>query len=562
MMKKALQISIAQTLFTIEDDAYATLEGYLASVKDHFKHTEGHAEIIADIESRIAEQLHESKEKIVTNQTLKKILASIGSVEDFDDGEHAHEERAAEEKGPLIGNKRLYRNPDDKFIAGVCSGLAAYFRIEPVWIRLGFVVLSAFNGLGALVYLVLWIIVPEAKTRSQKLEMTGTPVTLSTISETVRERVAEVESTRPRLHALIALPFRFVGKILTFAFNIMSPVLRVSLGTILILAPMAALASVLVASGFLFSRAVWVANDIPLASILPQPLHSFALLGFMISAVIPLLFLLLGGISLLQRKNVVNVAIASSMLGTWFVALVVSGFAFATAATNYEEVVASSPAYKEVTQEIPLTGAFDKIALSQGMDVEVVRGTSPSLTAAGREKDMGRIEARVESGTLTLRLTPVAQKMPCLFCFGETPRLTLTVPALSDISATNGSTIHSNAFVSNRPIRMTFEDGSYGNFALTASELAVVATNGSSISFKGSAAHLDANLDHGSSLRAIYLETIDAVVNASNGSSAQLTVLETLKATATHGSGIFYTGNPLLTDSSDGSSSIRGSADE
>lgn len=170
-MKKALQISLAKTLFTIEEDAYARLENYLAAVRKHFASTPESAEIITDIEASIAEQLLERKEKIVTIEAIESILAKMGKVEDFDD--RIASNVPASDGGPAIGGKKLYRNTDNAIIAGVCSGIAAYFGWDALWVRLGFFLLTFLNGFGILLYIVLWIIMPEAKSAAQKLEMTG-----------------------------------------------------------------------------------------------------------------------------------------------------------------------------------------------------------------------------------------------------------------------------------------------------------------------------------------------------------------------------------------------------
>jgi phage shock protein PspC (stress-responsive transcriptional regulator) len=357
MMKKALQISIAGTLFTIEDDAFARLEGYLASVKAHFKHTEGADEIIADIESRIAEQLHESKEHVVTLKTVEQVLEQMGKVEDFDDTESSHTEK--EDAGILqIGGKKLYRNPDDRYIAGVCSGLAAYFGIDAVWVRLAFVVLTFFNGFGILLYIILWIIMPEAKTGGQKLEMTGTPVNLETISETVRERVSEVKANHSALRSIIAVPFQIIGAVITFVFSILGPALRIVVGTLLIVIGTGLLVGLLFLSGFLISGANWMMSDIPVDVLLPGSLYYFTITSVTLAGVIPLLFVLFAGISLLQRRSALPAPIGLGMLGTWFVTLLVSGFCVSSAIGNYMQHTRVSPSQMSTSTAISVGDTY------------------------------------------------------------------------------------------------------------------------------------------------------------------------------------------------------------
>lgn len=564
MMKKALQISIAQTLFTIEDDAYARLEGYLASVKTHFKHTGGADEIIADIESRIAEQLHESKDIVVTQDTVEKVLAQMGKVEDFDDMENAHSHtHAREEKGPLIGEKRLYRNPDDKFIAGVCSGLAAYFGIEPLWIRLGFVIASFFSGLGVIIYIVLWIVLPEAKTGGQKLEMSGTPVNLSTISETVRERVAEIPVDRSRFSKLVTLPFRILGKVITLVFNIMGPLLRFAVGLALIFGSFALIMATFVSAGFFLPEKTVLMNDVPLDTLAPGALHWLLLWGITFAVLIPLLFVMLSGLSLLRKKILITGASALGLLGTWFLALLICGFGVASVAGNYQRYIDASPTYQMVEQPIVIMGALsgpiDTLTLSGGIDVDIVQSTSTSLIASGRAKDITGFKAHVENGALIIEHIQSAKSAFCMFCFSQTPRLTLRIPSIANISATNGSSVRSDNFTSAKPVQLTLEHGSYGNLVIKAPEMKVITTNGSRANLKGDVRKVTAILDHGSLMTAQYLSTDDTDVSTYNGSHAEINAVKNLKVTANYGSTIIYFGNAKVTESADRSSSIRSS---
>jgi phage shock protein PspC (stress-responsive transcriptional regulator) len=221
-MKKALQISIAKTLFTVEEDAYAALDRYLAAVKAHFAATDGHDEIVADIETRIAEQLLESKEQVITLPTVESVTKQMGSVDDFDDAETTKRPLAEQ----VDQKKKLYRDADNGIIAGVCSGLAAFFGVNVLWLRIGFVVLSLFNLVGVIIYGILWLVLPEAKTASQKLEMVGTPVTLATLSETVNERIGELRSSRGRR----------VGRALVVPFRVLFQILRVFVGAVMVFA--------------------------------------------------------------------------------------------------------------------------------------------------------------------------------------------------------------------------------------------------------------------------------------------------------------------------------------
>jgi phage shock protein PspC (stress-responsive transcriptional regulator) len=191
-MKKALQISLARTLFTIEDDAYAKLDNYLSSLRIRFDTTDGKDEIMNDIESRIAEQFLESKKNIITLGEVGMVIASMGSDEEFDEAEKAS---PAPKKS---STRKLYRDTENSVIAGVCSGLGKYFSIDPLLVRIIFVIFIFATGFGALIYIFMWIFVPEAKTAGQKLEMGGNPVTIDTLSKSIREKIEEVKKRHRR----------------------------------------------------------------------------------------------------------------------------------------------------------------------------------------------------------------------------------------------------------------------------------------------------------------------------------------------------------------------------
>ncbi|MCX7727996.1 MAG: PspC domain-containing protein [Bacteroidia bacterium] len=182
-MKKTINIHLSGILFNIEEDAYDVLSHYIKSLERHF---EGKKEILEDIENRIAELLNEklnSSKQVITLKDIQEIIDIMGTVEEL--GVDASEEK--NETHPI--KKRFYRNPDDKVIGGVCGGIAAYFDIDPLWIRLAWAILFFVYGTGFLFYLLLWVIIPEAKTPSQKLEMKGEKINISNISKGISEDV-------------------------------------------------------------------------------------------------------------------------------------------------------------------------------------------------------------------------------------------------------------------------------------------------------------------------------------------------------------------------------------
>lgn len=189
-MKKTINTNINGINFIMDDDAYASLNTYLSAIKSHFKNKKGSDEIISDIESRIAElfqQMLNEKKQVLNMEDVKQVKDQMGQPSDFD--QDTEEEPIHYAK--TTGRKRLYRDTNDRMIGGVCSGLGAYFNVDTVWIRLIFVI-AILSGVSALAYLILWIIIPAARSVSERLEMRGDPVNISNIEKSIREELNEI----------------------------------------------------------------------------------------------------------------------------------------------------------------------------------------------------------------------------------------------------------------------------------------------------------------------------------------------------------------------------------
>ncbi len=184
-MKKTFTINISGIIFHIDDDAYSKLNAYLDSIKSHFKNLDGSDEIIGDIEGRIAEilqsKLTDTKQVIVIAD-VNDVIERMGQPSDFVEDIEEDESNFTTGKG----YKRLYRNIDDRIIGGVSGGIGAYLNIDPLWIRIAFII-SIFTTLGIPIYLILWIALPEARTAAERLEMRGRKVTISNIEKSVKK---------------------------------------------------------------------------------------------------------------------------------------------------------------------------------------------------------------------------------------------------------------------------------------------------------------------------------------------------------------------------------------
>lgn len=212
-MDKTYNISLGGFAFMIDEVAYNSLKRYLSDIKVSLRNSPGVDEIIYDVEYRMAELLRQKMmgREVVNPSDVAFLVETMGQPEDFYNEEFLDDEPSAGSGGRTntksgIGVKKLFRDPDDKMLGGVCSGLAHYIGVDAVWVRLFFVLMPfldfIFLGVSTsmliFTYIILWLIIPLAKTTSDKLQMRGEPVNVDSIKdffgnspENIRESVKD-----------------------------------------------------------------------------------------------------------------------------------------------------------------------------------------------------------------------------------------------------------------------------------------------------------------------------------------------------------------------------------
>lgn len=196
-MKKTLTANISGTVFHIEEDAYDRLQRYLSTIRAQFTGTDGREEIMADIEARIAELFTErldGRRQVVNVDDVEHVIGIMGQPEDYMDGatEEKKEERSEgpgsdwSAAGSARTGKRLFRDPEDKWVGGVLGGVGAYFNIDPLILRLIYLVFL-FLGFGFILYFILWVIVPRANSAADMLQMRGEPVNVENLKRMFEE---------------------------------------------------------------------------------------------------------------------------------------------------------------------------------------------------------------------------------------------------------------------------------------------------------------------------------------------------------------------------------------
>jgi len=191
-MNKTVNINLAGVFFHIDENAFLKLNDYLNAIKKSFTDAQGRDEIIQDIEARIAELFSEkmkTDKQVVSITEVEAVIEIMGQPEDYMvDDDIFEDQEPKNSHATYQKTKKLYRDKDHSYIAGVSSGLGHYFHIDTIWVRVLFVLLTILSSGGfAIVYLIFWILVPEAITTSEKLEMKGEPINISNIEKKVKE---------------------------------------------------------------------------------------------------------------------------------------------------------------------------------------------------------------------------------------------------------------------------------------------------------------------------------------------------------------------------------------
>jgi len=313
-MNKTVNINLGGMFFHIDEDAYQKLTRYFEAIRRSLSKSSGQEEIIKDIEMRVSELLNEkqkSEKHVVGLKDVDEVIAVMGQPEDYIIEEETNASGKFNDYSTRA-TKKLYRDKEKGMIGGVATGLGHYFGIDAVWLKIMFLIfVFAGFGSGILAYIILWIVTPEAITTSEKLEMTGEPVTISNIEKKVREEFENVSGK-----------FKSLGDFIMTLFKVFSKIL----GVLLILTGLFTLVSLFIGVFTLGSSAFidfpWQ-NFIEAGNFADYPVWSFGLLMFF-AVGIPFFFLTILGFKLLSPTigSIGNIA-KYSLLALWLISIAI-----------------------------------------------------------------------------------------------------------------------------------------------------------------------------------------------------------------------------------------------
>ena len=364
-MKKTITINLAGMVYHIEEDGYEILRKYIADIKRVFAKQEGVEEMVSDIEVRIAELFSErlSKNKeVVTLSDVEEVIAIMGSPNQFDEDFDPEEEEASNDKThqetfQKETSKRLYRDKDEGMLAGVSAGLAHYFKIDPVFIRIAWVLMVLLGGSGALVYIIAWIAIPEAKTTAQKLQMRGQSANLDNIRAFADSVKEEAKSGARRASQSIRNSMKSSNNAVVNILKVFVKIFGIAIFVVGIIGLVSLVMLFIADTSVIHINNGLVITDVKTALSLIFSDSILATWIIFIVAAVPIVFVIIVGEMLSFNRRKKSRAFILTLLIVWFVAIVTLSFLGAKTGLEFKET------YK--TQEkIQIDGDHSEISVN------------------------------------------------------------------------------------------------------------------------------------------------------------------------------------------------------
>jgi phage shock protein PspC (stress-responsive transcriptional regulator) len=542
-MHKTTGVTIQGLLFHLDEEAYRMFGTYLAELRQHFSYVEDGIDIMEDIETRIAEHFTAARKadakEVIGKSDVEKLISSMGTAEELRNfGDESSERSTKQSK-----KKRLFRSTEDVVIAGVAAGIATYLGIDPLFVRLAFVVASFFNGFGILVYVVAWLVMPQAQTVTDKLAMEGKTPTLAAI----QEKFSRIGSGKKgKLNDLL---HRF-GKALRWTSSVLWRAMRTLLGVLFFVGAVAGMFFATFGVTAVLSGSVSKYTDIPLSHFMtPWSIYSIALGGYIV-IVIPLLGFALIGAALIRRKNLFRPAVAGGLGALWILALLFSSTtAFAVISDATARIHRETAAYQHETETTLhaernlIPKAFTRLFLSGPYDVKIVEGDTEGIRIEGVHDTIAAIT--VDETTDGVRINLPDTKRTCLFCFLTEPRpvVTITAPRLDQLALDNR--VAMNLSYRGPKLNVLTEDGSV-RLGFESADI-TLALRDYRATLGGSASTTHLTLHDWSALDASGFETATADVHTSGYSKATLVVSKQISGSVTEESFLTWSGDGTST---------------
>ncbi len=568
-MKKTLTVNLNGIVFHIDDDAYQILSTYLTEVAAHLGDGDDTSEIISDVEARMAEvfgeQLATQRKEVVTVDMVQQIVERLGKPSDYAEAEGEDQVNAPKKKGRKV--RKFYRDPDNAVLGGVVAGFSAYIGWEPIVLRVLLAVFAFFMwGSLFLVYLLVWLLAPAARTQAQRLEMRGEDVTVDNIK---REFSAAGESAGAdyvqsnkreiveRLRSvffwvvrtcftLVAIFFGFVGFVIVAALVVSLFALIFGTGAILSLFPE------LPFSGLFLGIVPWQVVAM--------------LIALIVFVGTPLVMILAWAVKYVRSKRGTTAKFNVTSMVVWFLSLLLLVSLFfgnmAVIGRNIREnglgefnvkIHRNGHIYRNPSAQIKWNGGdsefvagervdgYHSVELTGCFDVECVQGESDHIVFKGSEQDVKAVKYEVRDSVLYV-FAPDSE-------FSDEVHLQLTMPELHSVVVTGACELESEGVFVQESMKLDLSGGSSVDMdVILSDELRVELSGAGKLELEGSAPVFVLDASGPSKVEADDLQVMNAQIEVSGESKVDLWVSELLEVQASGESLISYKGSPSVNE--------------
>ena len=542
-MKKTLTVNLNNIVFHIDDDAYEMLQTYLHEIADHFQSEDEKKEIMNDIEARIAELFNEKLQKnknVVNLIDVQEVIEIMGKPNQYTDEEEDHDALKSDKKSQRT--RRFYRDPENAILGGIASGLATYFNIDVTWIRIILVAL-VFVGVGIIVpiYIVVWLVAPQAVTASQRLEMQGEDVTVESIKTELNNAKSYVESEKFKQSAAT------VGERMLEILRIVLKVIFGFVGVVL------GIAGVVLVGALIFLLFFIIFEPSVINQFAPDLISNWSIITpeklvmLIVSLILlvgcPIFLLIYWTIQIISgRRN-------ASKTATWVVLILwLAGmFMFYSIGANtfmhlhqrngHPFSITWSDKNSPETDEVRTCEPFHAIEVSGNIELTLDSDTTKQITVSTQQDYLPNIITKVENGVLHIYSEYIV--------LNRTVNVHVPVDSIQSIKATGACKVTTASSLVMPEFELKLTGACQADMDLHVSGLCKIDLTGASqANLSGTSNELKIEGTGACQVRAHDLKAKKADVRVSGASQAEVYASETLEATATGASHIDCKGSP------------------
>ncbi len=556
-MKKTLTVNLNNTVFHIDDDAYEMLQTYLAEIAEHFQSEDEKKEIMNDIEARIAELFTEKllKNKNVINVSdVQEIIEIMGKPSQYADEDDDTEVPKSEKKQQK--NRRFYRDPENAVLGGVAGGIAAYFGWDVTWVRIAFVILALISaGYMIPIYIIVWIIAPQATTTSQRLEMQGEDVTIESIKSEMNNVKNYVSSDKFKQSA--SSVGERILEILRSFFKVIFSLLGAVLGIVGIV-----IVGVLIISLFflIFEPSVlngFVPDLVENWSVITPDKMVMLIISLILVVGCPIFLLIFWAVKIISGKKNQSNTPSWVVLVLWFAGLFMFYSIGANTFIKLNHFKGHPFSLNWTSDDSPYTtetrscDKFSGIDISGNIELLLTPDSIQNVSINCPESYKTHVVTNVEDGILHIYTTEIF--------VNKKIKAYISADTIKSLSARGACDIKTDSDFTTDNLDLNVVGASNVKLKFNIKNVLKVDVEGASkAKIEGKCTDLDVNVVGASGVEASDMIAKNADIYATGASHANVYATETLKARAFGASSIDCDGSPKIVDKSDsGASSVH-----